>query len=483
MPTRAEFAASIKSKYPAYKDVPDDQLVDAMLAKYPTYKSRVTEDSASSVSEASVRESHQQANPLGIAGATVPTDELGQPVGDPAPGRLTNFYRNTIRNPISQAAAQPKSAGDLLNLMVPDVGAVGTAVKQIPGRSMMRWVGQGLQDYDITKPTKPIGDFLKWLGKERPAAIAPEVDRFMPNLPASERGVFAPSASHIQHPESAIDRYAPNVSGVSPGYGEGAHAFEPSLDRYMENLSASHTGEFAPSASHIQPSESVVDRFMPNSSGAHAGYGESSTPLVTSEGLKDLPLSQQMEHTPDITGPGTMRTGEPLIPAAPRRPAMDLGRLTGGKAPTLEETLLQALTDAAGGESPSLVSSHPSTLETAGEGGLKQSGKFGKSGSMGQAGGYSSGRPSISDTHYDEMLNKVGGKTKTAYHDITGPEWHSGETPGSPQARSAQTLHEAEGSMSSDFKRKMEDPLASLLISLLGGGSAGALMSSHGDHQ
>lgn len=44
MPTRAEFAASIKAKYPVYANVPDDQLVDRMLEKYPTYRDRIQEE-------------------------------------------------------------------------------------------------------------------------------------------------------------------------------------------------------------------------------------------------------------------------------------------------------------------------------------------------------------------------------------------------------------------------------------------------------
>ena len=37
----AEFAAAIKTKYPEYKDAPDDKLARAMVAKYPEYRGRV----------------------------------------------------------------------------------------------------------------------------------------------------------------------------------------------------------------------------------------------------------------------------------------------------------------------------------------------------------------------------------------------------------------------------------------------------------
>jgi len=39
--TRAQFAAKLKNKYPQYAQVPDDHLVDVVLAKYPTYKDQI----------------------------------------------------------------------------------------------------------------------------------------------------------------------------------------------------------------------------------------------------------------------------------------------------------------------------------------------------------------------------------------------------------------------------------------------------------
>lgn len=39
--SREEFAQQIKAKYPVYTDVPNDELVDRMLEKYPVYQSRV----------------------------------------------------------------------------------------------------------------------------------------------------------------------------------------------------------------------------------------------------------------------------------------------------------------------------------------------------------------------------------------------------------------------------------------------------------
>jgi len=44
--SRAEFAQRIKAQYPVYANVPDDQLVTAMLEKYPVYRSQIRDDTA-----------------------------------------------------------------------------------------------------------------------------------------------------------------------------------------------------------------------------------------------------------------------------------------------------------------------------------------------------------------------------------------------------------------------------------------------------
>lgn len=362
-PTKAQFeAAAKKVMETAPPGLSRDQffdLIDKEMGVYtPTPGSAEATTRAIAESSGGLQPPRKLTNESGEE-----VDEQGKPIPS---NRLTNFYRNTVRNPALQGAAHPTGVGDMLPLLIPSTA--GTGELSLPSllRGWKRMAGAGVDAAGGGSVLSKPGRFIQgaWQEGKTPPPIA-------------------------------VDHYSPNIS------------------------TAKRT------ASSPLPSEKV-------------SYG-----------------------APEAT------------------PAMDIGRLTGGKAPTLEETLIEALTDASGGESPSLVSSHPSTLEVAGEGALKQSGKFGKSGSKGQAGGYSSGRPGISDTRYDEVLNKMGGKSQTAYHDITNPEWHSGETPGSPSARSAQTLHEAEGAMSSDFKRKMEDPLASLLLALLGGESAHSLMSSH----
>lgn len=391
MPSRSEFAATLKAKYPAYKDVPDDQLVDAMLAKYPVYKSQVDSGEASSdeSSRFAVRALAQSADPLFqfTHRTPPPTDEAGR-TGEHEPttymgGFLKSIEQDLLKvtagNPLLQGAAHPSSIGDVASLLLPDSAAVGKAASSIPLKRIARSVGGVIQDYDITHPVKPLGDLLKWMGAEKP-----------PVAPMSAESAIQPLAADLG-PDAV--RHGPSQ------YARGAY------------------------------------------------------------------------QTPAVDKPA---------------PPMDIGRLTGQKAPTLEDSLLEALRSAGGSERPEMASSH-TPLDPVGSP-VSQSGKFGRSGSLGQPGGYTSGLPAISDAEYDAMLKKFGGKAQThallpgdASLSVDATDWHSGAEPGSAEAKSAQSLHKATGEMDSSFKAKMDDPLATLLLTaLLGGGSASALQSSHG---
>jgi hypothetical protein len=115
MPTRSEFAASIKAKYPAYKDVDDSTLVDKMLEKYPQYRDRVTDTPAAGMGDVKMAES--QAGPIPEA----PKPSLGQ---------RTGF------GPVADFAAQAGKAG------LQFAGNVATALSTGP----INAVAQGIQD-------------------------------------------------------------------------------------------------------------------------------------------------------------------------------------------------------------------------------------------------------------------------------------------------------------------------------------------------
>jgi len=85
---------------------------------------------------------------------------------------------------------------------------------------------------------------------------------------------------------------------------------------------------------------------------------------------------------------------------------------------TLEDTLADLLSSR---DQPGTVTGPPSTVETAGEGPLKQSGTFPATVDqepvrLGQPGGYTSGRPPVTEQRYDEVFgsaDKAGTGTPT----------------------------------------------------------------------
>lgn len=82
-------------------------------------------------------------------------------------------------------------------------------------------------------------------------------------------------------------------------------------------------------------------------------------------------------------------------------------RLVKGKAPDLEDVLLEALGEARAPLDSRITGLPPETAVTAG-GVTRQTGTFPKSGKLGQPGGYSSGRPALTEAQYDDLTKRVG---------------------------------------------------------------------------
>lgn len=127
--------------------------------------------------------------------------------------------------------------------------------------------------------------------------------------------------------------------------------------------------------------------------------------------FNELPLHRQMEMMPETAAPVRGASEPPITnlgsETAPKPAPIRLA----GKAPTVEDGIMQALEEARQGDASSVSTAAPDAT-TAGEGSLKQSGKFGKSGNLGQAGGYSSGRPSTQPSTLEEALQgELGGQT------------------------------------------------------------------------
>lgn len=99
------------------------------------------------------------------------------------PGLTTSVWRARLQGLLSgltsgtmdvaEIATTPASLAVQLGtagaLRIPAVGALARAPISVPG--VTRSVGRALKSYDITKPAKPIGDFLEWLATpSKPAA-------------------------------------------------------------------------------------------------------------------------------------------------------------------------------------------------------------------------------------------------------------------------------------------------------------------------
>lgn len=133
-----------------------------------------------------------------------------------------------------------------------------------------------------------------------------------------------------------------------------------------------------------------------------------------------------------------------------------------GKAPTLDDVLIEALTEAKSGD--------PVTKTTAAEPPTAtDAGRFKNFPGKRNQGGYTSGRPSTTGDAYDELISQAqaspgvqptaenlaeGGKSLGGPPDSSGAidpsyvderGWHSGAEPGSPDAHSANFFHRFEG--------------------------------------
>lgn len=127
--------------------------------------------------------------------------------------------------------------------------------------------------------------------------------------------------------------------------------------------------------------QQLMDEGGSQASAASGSNRVGTAPYQPSPQAPELP--RQM---PPLSIEGRGGSMPPLVPTA-----AEAGRHV-GKAPTLADELFKILDEAKQGEKPPMSTGAPDLTSTAG-GPLHQSGKFGKSGNLGQAGGYSSGNP------------------------------------------------------------------------------------------
>lgn len=166
---------------------------------------------------------------------------------------------------------------------------------------------------------------------------------------------------------AATDFMASRAARAAKAASEAAVA--PGLERFMPNTPAP-SREVAPPATDFGPPE--LDRFMPNT-----GAGGSGAPgSVASDRIPYGPSGVEAPAgAVDNTG----------------------GRMTGASAPSVEDVLQQHLEEEMGrqGDPAKRMNSAPDT-QPVGGGATKQSGTFSSDDSVGQAGGYTSGRPATS---------------------------------------------------------------------------------------
>lgn len=415
---RAAFAKLLKSKYPQYATIADEELVKTVLEKHPEYQSQI-DPPVNAANETAAIASRGAFGAVGQDESGQPVDAKGQVISREPTTKAGGFAKHITdslaHNPGIQGAAEPQSLGDMLPLMLmtgnPMAGAASTA---------KRYTG-AVKDAVTETPNTARG----WMSVPGKAA-AKLTDTFRKDA-------------------MGYDQYLPNRASGQP--------LGPLNDITR------------------MPDGPVVDRYMPNTSGATPG-----APVPNSR----IPY-------------GAAR--EPLPPMRPDH----IGN-------TIDDTLTQMLYEA---KQRSLSGGNelPPTGDITPGAALHQSGKFPKSGRLGQAGGYTSGRPAVTPTRYDEMLSKLGGSqpadvgaTGTASAPDAGvapsavgaaraslpsatdrlrsiepvdEHWHSGAEPGSPEARSAQSLHLSDAELNQRYKQHTgRDSLLKMILAGLTGGSA-----------
>lgn len=517
MPSRQEFAASIKAKYPQYAAVPDEDLVSKMLEKYPQYKSQIEETPKQTMS---VLEMGRRSL---VDPRNTPTKEPDTWMGGFTKSISDQLKSAILDNPMVRGAAHPETTGDILGLLLPAgvEGAInagkgmGTrvwdAVKQSPkARNVPGTLIKNSMRAAETGVPSPVR------GRMRYPELDPDVHPHMPNQSGvPDGGVPQEDLSYLMGPE--VDHHMPNLSGA-PDAGlppeDLSYLMGPEVDHYLPNtsgvktpakLGSSRVGDSylpenaAPADELIGPAESEFDQFLPNKSG------------IPDRGVPQDDLIGPAEPVVDRYMPNT--GGEPSATRIPndripyggyQEPSTtEVGRLTGRKSPTLEDALMEGLQEA-GAPTDSRITSMAPEADITGGGTTRQSGKFKRSDSVGQAGGYTSGKPGITPTNYDDLIDRFGGRgsddaltgapsplddasrspaiedevedvigaAPDAYRDINDPEWHSGEKASTPEGQEASYLHRRENEMGSDYKRRLNDPLASFLLTGLMGHTA-----------
>lgn len=275
--TRAEFAAQLKQKYPQYAAIPDDQLVAKMLEKYPVYKGQMQAESALPPQQIGT-----DSNPIYEDGV-VPPSEPSNYLSGFVKSIKDQFLGATVNNPMVQGAAAPQSMGDFLSLVIPNVGSAAKNLGGMAVDAAKRAIPEieNVGGMRILRPVKAMGKILA----EDAMSPTPRSQRTFNRMPLAEQMDYLPErAAPVRTRQGTILR------GETP---------------------------------EVTPTPSPVDRYSPNVSGYDPAVPPAEPAMSmgpTSEALKEMPLSDQMEHLPE-TGPAPSgRQGMPIRGETPEAP-------------------------------------------------------------------------------------------------------------------------------------------------------------------
>lgn len=354
----------------------------------------------------------------------------------------TSFLHTLSQNPGLQGAAHPQGVGDLLSLAIPS-GAVEAL------RPVSRVAGAAAEGYRGAKPgilnrlrggiagaTEHIADVGNRDAGVRAVNASPRTQLAVeaPGVSAADRarsGGPPPAAAPAAVPnpndlpeylkQQMMEQHQPTGAASSRYYrapevnpsGSARQGMPPYQAPPPSTPAAEVPRRMPPLVEKVSPRvmpplvpETQVPRQMPP-----LAEGASKTPRDAGA-IAPSPAPQ-----PNVMGPLAERTSNvprempPLASHAPT-PTASSPRLA-GKAPTLEDELTRMM-ESLREPTDSRITNLPPEATTAGEGATRQSGKFKRSESLGQSGGYTSGRPSITPTRADEMLGKLGGRDLTS---------------------------------------------------------------------
>lgn len=270
--TSSEFAASIKAKYPQYKDMPDADLVSAMVTKYPQYKEQI-QDGSSSLPD----------KYRGVA----PPDDTPEP--DTYWGGFMKSLKDQARkafleNPLMKGAAHPQGVGDVLSLLIPSEMAMGTGI----GGATRELAGAGAEAAAGQKGLRKIPAMIKgmWQQTENPVYRS-EIDH---NFSVKTQGgvpaiTDAASTERVPYtPQTAYDKTPPpRLAGKAP-----------TLDEVLQDaLVEARQPEAVTKTTAAEPPTSTAggpfkQSASPKANKKNIGGYSSGTPSVTQEGYDEI---------------------------------------------------------------------------------------------------------------------------------------------------------------------------------------------------